>query len=173
MTETLRLDLACGNNKRAGFVGVDVTKEGTQADIEHDPETYPWPFAADSVDEVFCSHFIEHVSDLVAFMNELWRVLKPGGAAQFVAPYYTSVRASQDPTHKRFISEPLFLYFDSEWREANRLSHYPISCDFKIADLELTINPEFRRRPAEELAYAVRHYWNVVDEITVTLRKPG
>ena len=168
----IRLDLACGYNKRRGFIGVDLTREGTQADIEHDLETYPWPFRDNVVDEVFCSHFIEHVSDMAAFMNELWRVMKPGGTLKFIAPYYTSVRASQDPTHKRFISEQTFYYFDKEWRETNRLGHYPISCDFKIERVERSINADFCGQSDEDISYAAMHYWNVIEDISVTLRKP-
>lgn len=172
MAKKIRLDLACGSHKRKGFTGVDVTKQGTKADLEHDLETYPWPFRDNTVEEVFCSHFIEHVSDLVAFINELWRVLKPGGRVQFVAPYYTSVRAFQDPTHKRFISEQLFLYFDKNWRELNGLEHYPICCDFKIEKIERSVNEAFRDQPPDVIAYAAAHYWNVIDDISVRLIKP-
>ena len=173
VTPKRRLDLACGNNKRAGFIGVDRSREETQADVAHDLEVYPWPFPDSYADEVYCSHFIEHVSDLVAFINELWRILKPGSAATFVAPYYTSVWAIQDPTHKRFIAEQTFLYFDRDWREANRLSHYPIVSDFKIEKTERSVSPAFSGKTDDEIAYAAMHYWNVINEIAVTLKKPG
>lgn len=173
MAKKIRVDLACGNNKRASFIGVDLTKNGTQADIEHDLETYPWPFQDNSIDELFCSHFIEHTADLVAFINEVWRVMKPNATVQFVAPYYTSVRAFQDPTHKRFISEQLFLYFDREWRQINGLWHYPLICDLKIEEVTRSLNQAFQNRSAEDVAFAAMHYWNVIDDISVTLRKPG
>lgn len=172
MSKEIRLDLACGNNKRQGFIGIDLTREGTQADIECDLEEYPWPFPNSHVDEAFCSHFMEHVSDLVAFINELWRVMKPGGTVRFVAPYYTSVWASQDPTHKRAISEQTFLYFNREWRETNRLGHYPIISDFKIETIERSLHPDFSDQSADAIAFAATHYWNVINEIAVTLRKP-
>ena len=172
MTEKIRLDLACGNNKREGFIGVDQSLETTQADVAHDLESYPWPFPEGYADEVFCSHFIEHVVDLIAFMNEVWRVMKPGGQATFVAPYYTSVWAIQDPTHKRSISEQTFLYFNREWREANRLQHYPIVADFKIEKIERVVTPAFADKTPDEITFAATHYWNVINEITVVLKKP-
>ena len=105
----LRLDLACGQHKQPGFVGVDrVALEGVDQVV--DLEAYPWPWPDASVEAVHCSHFIEHVTDFCAFMNELWRVMIPGGTALIIAPYYTSMRAWQDPTHKRAISEASFLY---------------------------------------------------------------
>jgi len=88
-----RLDLACGNNKLEGYLGVDITLDGTEADVCWDLEKYPWPFESNSVDEIFCRHYIEHISDLIMFMNEVYRILKPNAKVTFVAPYYTSVRA--------------------------------------------------------------------------------
>lgn len=45
-------------------------------------------------------------------MNELWRVLKPGGQFAFVVPYAESHGMMQDPTHINFINETTMLYFD-------------------------------------------------------------
>jgi len=39
----------------------------------------------------------------------------------FVCPYYSSIRAWQDPTHKRAISEATFLYFDKDWKKPKNL----------------------------------------------------
>ena len=57
----------------------------------------------------------------------------PGGTATIIAPYYTSMRAWQDPTHKRAISEATFLYANNEWRRTKGLDHYPITCDWDFA----------------------------------------
>ena len=115
----MRYDLGVGNNKQKGFIGVDIIKNGTQADIQFDLLKFPWTFAKDnSTEEIFCSHFIEHIGHgngfndpLFDFFNEIWRVLKVGGKATFITPYYTSMRAFQDPTHQRFITEATYAYF--------------------------------------------------------------
>ena len=95
----LKLDLGCGDNKREGFKGVDFVKT-EQTDYVHDLFTFPWPFKENSVEEVNCSHFFEHVPAKIRprFMDELFRVLVPGGKAIIVTPYHTSVRATQDFT---------------------------------------------------------------------------
>ena len=55
-----KLDLGCGKNKQAGFVGVDERAfEGV--DVAHDLRR-PWPWSDSSVDEVHCSHFLEHLT---------------------------------------------------------------------------------------------------------------
>ena len=77
---TLKLDLGCGRHKREGFLGVDSSPD-CGADVVHDLNVIPWPFEDASVDEVNCSHFLEHLdgAERIVFMNELYRVMKPGG----------------------------------------------------------------------------------------------
>jgi SAM-dependent methyltransferase len=125
----LKLDLACGQNRVEGYFGCDIAA-GEKVDAVIDLEQYPWPIESSSAEDIVCNHYIEHVTDLMQFMNEVYRILKPGGKVKFVAPYYTSMRCWQDPTHKRAISEATFLYYNKEWRTNNKLDHYPIDCDF-------------------------------------------
>lgn len=176
-----RLDLACGNNLQKGFTGVDiVAKPQSQADIVWDLMKFPWEFAKDnSIDEIFASHYLEHIphgngynDPLFQFMDEIYRILKPGGLARFVCPYYTSVRAFQDPTHLRFISEPMFSYFTKVWREANKLTHYPVKCDFEIVKLDHAISEEYTGKAQDAVAYQAMHMWNVVMDLQIILRKP-
>jgi len=165
----MRLDIACGKNKKPDFIGVDVW-DG--ADIVCDLEQFPWPFNDNSVDEIFCSHYIEHVPDLVSFANELYRIMKPGAKATIIAPYYSSIRAWQDPTHVRAISENTFQYFRKDWREARRLDHYPIVVDFEVV-CGYKLAPDWRNKEGAELEFAMKHYINVVDDIIVEMLKIG
>ena len=175
----LRFDLGCGNNKQKGHKGVDITKKGTQADIEFNLFNYPWTFAKDnSVESVFASHFLEHVPHIDSYddhlyhvMDEIHRILKMGGTATFIVPYYTSMRAFQDPTHQRFIGEASFLYFSKKWRKMNKLEHYPVKCDFEVVNMNHAISEEFNGRAQEAIQYAAMHNWNVVNDIVVTLKK--
>jgi SAM-dependent methyltransferase len=163
-----RLDVACGSNKMPGFFGVDIA--GKDVDVTWDLEKFPWPFPDNSVDEIVCNHYIEHTKDLIAFMNELYRIMVPGGSALIRAPYYNSMRAWQDPTHTRAISEATFLYYNKDWREANKLDHYPIKCDFDYS-YGYDFTPDWAMRSEESKAFAVRHYTNVVMDIQAVLIK--
>lgn len=165
----IKLDIACGQSKREGFVGIDMTPL-PGVDIVHDLEKFPWPFESASVEEVFCSHYVEHTSDLIAFMEELHRIMTPGGQAVIVAPYYSSMRAIQDPTHKRSICEATFLYFNAGWRKDQKLDHYPITCDFNFS-FGYAMTQDWAARSDEARTFAIRHYWNVVSDIQVTLTK--
>lgn len=165
----LKLDLACGSNKVEGFTGVDRVKTKS-VDIVHDLEKFPWPFKTDSVDEVVVNHYIEHSSDLFAFMNELHRIMKPGARATITAPYYSSMRAWQDPTHTRAISEATFLYFNQEWLKQNKLDHYDVAADFDFS-YGYSFYPEWASRSEEARAFAIKHYNNVISDIQVVLVK--
>lgn len=164
----MKLDLACGQVKREGFIGVDHSP-CAGVDIVYDLNSYPYSFAEDnSVDEIFCSHFVEHVGDLMKFMNECYRIMKPNAKMTIAAPYYNSIRCWQDPTHVRAISEATFLYYNKQWREYNRLDHYPITCNFDYT-YGYSFNPSWVSRSKEAQDFAVKHYMNVIDDIQVSL----
>lgn len=166
--EVIKYDLACGQNKQEGFIGVDIAGD---CDIKFDLTKFPWKFAKDnSVDELFVSHYIEHTPDLIKFMDECHRILKPGGKLSIVAPYYSSMRCWQDPTHLRAISEATFLYFNKGWRDQNRLDHYPIKSNFDFS-YGYNFSPEWATRSEEARNFALRHYMNVVNDIQVVLTK--
>lgn len=164
-----RLDLACGQRKQPGFEGVDIAPlEGV--DVVHDLNRLPWPVENASVEEVHCSHFVEHVDSLITFMEELARILVTGAKATLIMPYYTSMRAWQDPTHKRALSEASFLYFNKGWRTQNGLDHYPIACDFDFS-YAYAFQPEWAMRAQEARDFALKHYWNVASDLHVYLTK--
>ncbi|MBI1755097.1 hypothetical protein HY250_04885 [Candidatus Azambacteria bacterium] len=166
----MKLDLACGQNKQPGFKGVDIAP-GAGVDFVVDLEQFPWKeFQDGSIEEFYASHYIEHTPDLMKFMDEIWRIAEDGAKVTFVAPYYTSIRAWQDPTHKRAISEATWMYFNKGWRVANRLDHYPIKSNFDIIRMTVFFNPPWDKKTEEARQFAQQHYWNVVSDILIELK---
>lgn len=175
----MKLDIACGQNKQNGFTGIDIAKiDGV--DIVHNLQSYPWPIKSDSVEEAFCSHYIEHIpaenvagtnqDHLLKFFDELYRILKVGAKIRILAPYYSSIRCWQDPTHRRAISEYTFLYANKGWRVQNKLDHYPVQADFDFT-YGYALDPEYAVRTTEVQTNAVKHYINAVSDIDVTMTK--
>jgi SAM-dependent methyltransferase len=147
--QDIKLDLGCGKNKAAGFLGVDRRKfDGVDAvtdftnpgkwqfensqigDLQLDDADEPgnggdagfFILPDSSVTEVHCSHFLEHLTGLqrVQFMNELWRVLIPDGKAKIITPHWCSSRAYGDFTHQwPPVGEMFFWYLSKEWRKTN------------------------------------------------------
>lgn len=181
----LKLNLACGQNKQEGFIGVDKYKTDA-VDIAYDLEIYPWPFEDDSVDEILCSHYIEHTKDLDKFMNELYRIMKKPYTNEkgedikpkvtIIAPYYSSVRAWQDPHHVRAISEYTFAYYNKNWRNLNMLNHgeYDIKADFDFVygyQMDNALPGNWASKSDEARLFAMKYYMNVISDIHVTLTK--
>jgi predicted SAM-dependent methyltransferase len=179
--QPVRLDLGGGQNPREGFACVDLNAPNPAHRV--DLFQFPWPFADNSVDEIHCSHFIEHVPNrdivqtdlaglehyaqfvgqdmLFAFFDECWRILKPGAWMTVVWPALQSVRAFQDPTHRRFIPLETMAYFTENFRKANALDHYRVKCNFAgetgfVCDRSLDLyHPDAQGR-------YIKNYWNVL-----------
>lgn len=166
----MKLDIACGQNKREGFKGVDIFA-GKGVDFVWDLEQYPWqPFADDSIEEINISHYAEHTKDLMKFMDEVWRICEDGAKITILGPYYTSIRCWQDPTHVRALSEATWLYFQKDWRLANKLDHYPIKSNFAAEKIMLFFNPPWDKKNEEARQFAAQHYFNAVSDILVELK---
>ena len=69
------------------------------------------PFKNNEFDEVYCSHVLEHVQDLVKAMKELHRITKKEGRVIIRGPHFSSGVSYWDPTHKRFFSYFTFDFF--------------------------------------------------------------
>lgn len=175
-----KLDLACGQAKREGYVGIDIAGD---ADIYHDLLVTPWPIRSDSVEETVCSHFVEHiphyrpefngVDGWWVFFNELYRVCKNEAKVVFSHPYAKHERAFWDPTHTRYIHEMTWHYLDRNWRESQRLDHYHAECDFEVYGSGIQgigLGPELTTRSEEHQAFARSSYWNVIPDLQVELR---
>ncbi|CAB4121840.1 AdoMet_MTases domain containing protein [uncultured Caudovirales phage] len=184
--QILALDLGCGQNKvniefftnnlqitPTEVVGIDFAKcEGV--DIIHDLTNFPYPIENESVDAIFSSHFVEHLDgfERMKFFDECYRILKKGGKMRLVHPYYKSVRAIQDPTHKfPPISENSYLYWDKNWRIANKLDHYPLTCDFEFSIFYSWQDGTIANKNEETRNFSIDKYWNIVADLIVDLKK--
>jgi SAM-dependent methyltransferase len=126
------------------------------------------PFAADSIDEFHASHLLEHLSDPLAFMQELHRIAKPGARVVFHVPYGSSDDADQDPTHVRRYFMRSFYYF-------SQLGYIHFDYDYRGDwDTELVVLTVDGARHAgksfDQLLEEVRSQRNVVLEMIATLR---
>jgi len=114
--QSIRLDIACGENKTGSdWVGIDVQKL-PGVDIVHNLEEYPWPLPKECASIAIASHYIEHINPasfgVINFFNEVWRILKPDGELAVITPYAGSYGFWQDPTHTKGYNEASFYYFD-------------------------------------------------------------
>lgn len=169
----MRLDLACGTERVDGFDGVDFRPLEGVAHVV-DLTAYPWPWADSSVEALRCSHYVEHVVDLVAFMNEAHRILVPGGTFEIVHPYQHSDRAWQDPTHVRALNMRSWDYYNAGELRALGHDYDAITADFEVMEREAIISPELAEAYPDGVPdWMLIHCVNVISDVRVLLKKRG
>lgn len=109
----LWLDAGCGFNRQPNCIGMD-NREEAEPDVLHDLEDLPYPFPDDVFDRIIMSHVMEHLNPKLTnrIMNEMWRIMKVGGALMLAMPYAGSFGHYQDPTHIKPWNEATATYYD-------------------------------------------------------------
>lgn len=85
------LNLGCGTEKITGAINVDMNPDN-RPDVLFDIRE-PFPYSNDTCDKVFFFHCIEHIEKRyhVRILQEIWRVLKPGGQLVISYPEFSSI----------------------------------------------------------------------------------
>ena len=170
MSEPTKLDLGCGTRKQPGFHGVDAI-EFVGVDQVVDLRQ-PWPWADGSIEEVYSSHFVEHLTnrERVHFFNELYRVLKDKGTARIIVPHWANHCAYGDPTHQwPPFSEWAALYWDAQWRAGNA-PHVDYTCDF-VTQIAQSFDERIFPFSDERKQYMLAHNLNSARDLFFTLTK--
>ena len=176
--QKVRIDLGCGKKKRAGSIGVDWSDQH-DADVVHDLNVFPYPFESSICDEIYIDNTLEHLDDVVRVMEEIHRICKPGGFVKVIVPYFRSVWACVDPTHKHFFTVNSLAYFDPDHIFCQRYDYS--SARFKQEKLVFneTLNNRWTKKLVLKLAnrwpsgyeYYLSHFYPL-DDISFYLRKP-
>lgn len=105
------LDLGCGPSKVPGSFGLDCAAV-PGVDLVYDLDVHPFPLPDHSFDAVYLMNTIEHFNSVCKTMDEVYRLLKPGGLLYIVTPHYTDAASWRDPQHKWHLNSYSFAYFD-------------------------------------------------------------
>lgn len=174
----LKLDLGSGQTPADGFEGVDLHAPNAKHRV-HLWDGNTWPWMTSSVDAFHCSHVIEHIDAaylpggidaLLFFFDEAWRCAKPGATFKLIWPALQSVRAFQDPTHRRYIPLQTMMYLDKNWRDMNKLDHYLGSCDWVMESGTPTCSVENSKKMDAVQQRLYVESWNFSDDFHVNLR---
>jgi len=161
-----RLDLCGGINSAKNYETVDC-----RGLCDHclDLDITPWNLPSDSFGLVRAFDALEHLKNPIATMNEIHRILKPGGILLSRTPSTDGRGAFADPTHVSFWNELSFRYYtDKQYRkylpdctaafQTLRLSTYIPASDYceshniVYVDFDaVAIKPEMDRWPGELL----------------------
>ncbi len=182
----MRLNLGCGYNKRPGWTNVDHSA-ACKPDQVVELESFPWPWADGSVDEILLNHVLEHLGATpeayIGVMKEIWRVCRSGASVTIVVPHPRHDDFLGDPTHVRPITAPGLALFDrklnEEWVRAGA-ANTPLALyhgvDFEIVKAEMRLDEPWSSQLAKgeidqaSVARDAQRYNNVIKEQEFVLR---
>ena len=202
------LDLGCGEGRHSisaflqgdiQVVGLDLsakdltTAKGRLADFKIDANKidhclfiqgsgFTLPFADNAFDQVICSEVLEHIVEYDKVLNEIKRVLKPGGILAISVPRYFPewvcwqlsdayhevegghVRIFNVNALKRQITETNMHFIERHWAHSLHVPYWWLRCLFWSRDED---------NPAEEAHWLVRQYhrflvWDLMQKPKIT-----
>ena len=172
----MKLYLACGMDRIEGHHHVDVNvacKPEQVWDLLDLSRRWPWQ----NVSHIELRHFIEHIphgdggkDHFIRFFERCWYVLRPNGTMSIRWPWYQSIGAFSDPTHRRFITPLTFHYLSRAWLKNRKIEHYDMLCDFEVTSNTGTGGQNIEHLDEAAREAAIQTLWNVAQEGVTTLR---
>lgn len=99
MNNPIKINFGCGDYPLKGWINHDLQIDGLDV-------TKPLPYESLTVSYVVAEHLIEHLTSpqVVFFLKEIHRILKPGGIARISVPAIEKI-AALDPSYEMFLKE--------------------------------------------------------------------
>lgn len=150
--DSVSLDLGSGPNPRNPFnchkvLGIDI--RASESVLYCDLSRNPIPLSSQSVSAVSAYDFLEHVPraqtiytsedgdqsrlPFIELLNEIYRVLKPGGLFFSRTPCYPWPMAFSDPTHVNIMTEETLLHYFCEPKKWGAIYGFTGSFEFMEA----------------------------------------
>lgn len=127
------------------YVSIDIQD---RANLTHRMDLTNLAFESESFDAAICIHVLEHIEEDLKAINELYRVLKPGGWAVISVPLRLDQKTYEDPTvtspedrEREFGESGHFRYYGYDLKD--RLESRGFSVEL---DLAANINPEVKEK---------------------------
>lgn len=154
----IRLDVGCGDHKiSSDHIGIDVIDYKDVDIIGNYKEVFS-KIEGQRVDEIYSSHFLEHIDDLKYFIEDSSRILKKGGKAIFKVPHFSNPYYYSDPTHVKFFGLYTFCYFAKCNFLKRKIPQYGHSINFIIDDIKIN----FKSTPPFYLRHGFKKILGIV-----------
>ena len=165
-----KLHLGCGSQILDGYVNVDIVG-GPGVDLVCDV-AQGIPLETARFEEALAVDFLEHVppTRTIFVMNEIHRVLRPGGILRAHVPEAPGITACQDPTHVSFWNEETFTYFEAGHTRRERFGvSYGVTAAFRLRSFR-------RKRHLWKRFFSTGHpgyLWNFVIDVELEAVAPA
>jgi ubiquinone/menaquinone biosynthesis C-methylase UbiE len=166
--DNVKINLGSSDRTKEGFLNLDILA-AKGVDIVYNLNK-GIPLKDDSVTEIYAGHILEHLDDTVKIMEEIYRVCKNGAIVKIKVPYFKSVGAFKDPTHRRFFTEETFYYFNKKERGKRGLPDYGFKANFEIMKIAYIWSSSWLRFLPFKKCFFMKHFWNIVQTIYFELR---
>lgn len=110
-----KLNLGAGEDYKEGFTNIDWNPLA-KPDVQHDLNTFPYPFEENTFDRVEAFHVIEHLDRPFDIMKEIHRILKPGGTLHMKVPHFS--RGFTHAEHKSGFDVSFPFYFNPSFTKS-------------------------------------------------------
>lgn len=141
----LRLELLLKEHKvHDGYLSIG---ESEKFNVNHNLETFPYPFESDIFSVILCSHVMNKIKpwNQINVINELWRILKIDGLLLVALPHENSFQYKQDPLNCGHWNEATPYMFTPESNLYNILSPNPFKIEQMQYDKHRNIEVAFRK----------------------------
>jgi ubiquinone/menaquinone biosynthesis C-methylase UbiE len=148
----VRLEFGCGDRRQLpGAITIDQS-DCDAVDVVGDVFAVLAVLPDASVDEIYSSHFVEHLDDFGRFVREAARVLKVGGRMCAVAPHFSNPYFYSDPTHRVFFGLYTFSYYVEDRVFRRVVPRYQPCPGLSLVEARLV----FKSAKAFPVQYAIR-----------------
>ena len=110
-----KLNLGCGEDYKEGYVNIDFHSH-IKIDKVHDLNQFPYPFDDNEFDFIEASHVLEHLDRPFVVMQELHRIIKPGGTLNVKVPHFS--RGFSHSEHKAGFDVTFPYYFNPQFTKS-------------------------------------------------------
>lgn len=138
----IKLNLGGGLRPLPGYYHldlVDLPGVDIQADLNEPLDKLP----DGSVDAIHCRHLLEHIDNFLPLLEELHRVVRPGGEIDIRVPHFSNPYGYSDPTHVRFFGLYSFFYFtDPDKQPRRKVPAFYSRCRFQVGNVNIRLMHE-------------------------------
>lgn len=105
------LHMGCGDTRIPMALNVDYIATSA-TDWVYNLEQTPWPLPDEHFQHIEAVDIIEHFVHVIPVVNEMYRVLRPGGTIHIHTTHWQTPNSFTDPSHFHYFTEHSFDYWD-------------------------------------------------------------